>query len=157
MIASDAIYSMSRVAGSHSVVNGKSTGCKENLLWICQQELNSGLKQQSLWIGFLVYLQMQMGKFKCVNDNRMQGTLNDWWSLVKNKTLFENLYWAVSDTMHSQKQEELFTFQYNQCGWLSHLEGVSTDRTLLRKWIVKIWKIAMLTRLGRATYQVISC
>lgn len=64
MIASDAIYSMSRVAGSHSVVNGESTGCKENLLWICQLELNSGLKQQSLWIGFLVYLQMQMGKFK---------------------------------------------------------------------------------------------
>ncbi len=29
MIASDAIYSMSRVAGSRSLVNGKSTGCKE--------------------------------------------------------------------------------------------------------------------------------
>lgn len=32
MIASDAIYSMSRVTGSHSAVNSESTGRQENLL-----------------------------------------------------------------------------------------------------------------------------
>ena len=71
MIASDAIYSMSRVTGSHSAVNSKSAGRQENLLRICQLELNSRLKQQSLWNGFFVYLQMQMGEFirlvQCVN------------------------------------------------------------------------------------------
>lgn len=86
MIASDAIYSLSRVVGSHSVVDGESTGSKENLPWICQLEYNSGLKKQRL-MGFLfIYKYRWKYVLGCVLCKWQMETLNNYTVWLEKKT-----------------------------------------------------------------------